>query len=632
MYHNDATAEFFQTLNDPSRWVVRQGVPIFKQHTRIDPATGKNIAVDLPKLYRIAANAAATEKNGGVPIRMTIGHTDPKKPETHQPPIGGYYRNPRVAPFGPSGEPAVVVDEWLDPRYLSERRNFPYRSAEYYDDAEQITGVALLTRDPYLDVGIVAYERDHRNRTIPGVTIDPDNTHRATHYRADGKPATYFLVLGDDQMWPNGTPGTPNPNPGVPAPAPNPMTSFLGGNPAPAPTPYAAAPAPAPVPVPNPPVAPIPAPGVPVNTMTYPAPAPYGTPPAPAPYGVPATSTPVPYAGMAGYAMGGHLPPPHDHHGSHPHHPSAGMHGAHMGSHMTHPGMQHHAQHHTPSHYEPDPEPGAHQSPLHALHHHLTKAVEHLSRHLSGGHAAHYSPGGPADMPFPAGGMGNVPTGGHSMAMGGAGASGMPYGYSRPTPTPAAPTNPGNPVTLTGLPVGYQLKVDQLQYQLNQSNQALQVLYYERDVADTEWCRAEISRLATMGYNVSEYEIAELKKKHPSERGAYVQHVMAHYSKVPTGEIPVMRGDPTPGPDMNPANRPATREEMERALQMQQQNPSMSFSDAINYAKNPGAGGGMVRPGGFNLLRDPYGDNPAIGSANAWVPGGAAPGTNGFGG
>lgn len=178
----DATADFARALNDPSRWVIRQGVPIFKPHQRTDPNTGKQIVVDVRKLEEIAQNMRKLEQEGGVPARITLGHTQPGAPETRQPPVAGYYRNARVGVFGPKREPAIIADEWLDPQYGAVRKNFPYRSSEYYDDDKHITGVALLARDPYLDLGVVAYSRD-----CPG----------PVHYSRAGGSAPYQYVFGE---------------------------------------------------------------------------------------------------------------------------------------------------------------------------------------------------------------------------------------------------------------------------------------------------------------------------------------------------------------------------------------------------------------------------------------------------
>lgn len=253
--HADATAEFYAGLNDPRKWIIKPGVPIFKPHRRVNPANNEIIDVDLPKLYQIAANMQRLEREGGVPTRGTLGHTEPGKPQTQQPPVALWYRNARVQPFGPKGEPAIVADEWLDPQYAAHRKNYPFRSAEYYDDTQLITGVALLTEDPYLDLGVVAY-----SRSTPG----------PVRYSADGKVRTSHELLfrEDDGMNPT-TPTVQAATGGVP-PTPQVPAAQL------APAMYANALAPQPqFGVPQPPV-----------WAAQPAPTPYsGFPQAQAPYG-----------------------------------------------------------------------------------------------------------------------------------------------------------------------------------------------------------------------------------------------------------------------------------------------------------------------------------------------------------
>ncbi len=187
----DATADFARSLSDPQRWVRKAGVPIFKPHVRIDPNTKKEIRVDLQKLHVIAENMQKLENDGGVPVRITLGHTIPGQAETKQPPVAGYYRNARVGVFGPKREPAILADEWLDPQYAQVRKNYPYRSSEYYDDDRQITGVALLSRDPYLDLGVVAYDRGH-TEAVPGPVM----------YHRDGTAAVspYRYIFGESEM------------------------------------------------------------------------------------------------------------------------------------------------------------------------------------------------------------------------------------------------------------------------------------------------------------------------------------------------------------------------------------------------------------------------------------------------
>lgn len=551
---SDATADFYTRLNDPTKWIVKTGVPVFKAHQRTDPATGKLIQVDEAKLYRIAANMQTMERQGGVPIRMTLGHTEPGKAETEQPPIGGYYRNARVQPFGPKGEPAVVVDEWLDPQYKNVRKNFPYRSAEYYDDAEQITGVALLTRDPFLDLGVVAYDA---GRTAP--------VHGPTMYHmAPGQTCLpYRFILGDATMYP--------PNPGAPAPYPAPgvpgAPQFTAVPPGYAPTPPAATPYPTPyATAPQPPAGYVPPPAPPSYVPTMPAPTPYAAPPAPYshPWPGPAYQRPT----------------------MHRNHPSGGA------VYSQQPRRRYPAAAYAT---EPPPEMGGGEMPpggdgggggvLEALYEHLSAAVQILAEAIGGGGGA---PGGGGGMP-----PGQAPQAPMPQMMSRRTGPGRPaprggYGRYAGTGTPTNYDNPAVPRTISGQPVGYQMKVDQLQYQLAAQNKAMQVLLYERDQADTESCVAEIRRLATMGYPVGEYEVSELKSKPKGQREAYLDHIVTHYQKVPTDQLPPLLGDPTPGQDIN-QNRPLTREEMEAALSIDREDHTpQGWNRALQYMRQGG--------------------------------------------
>lgn len=540
----DATAEFNQVLNDPARWVIKQGVPIFKPHERVDPASGKLIRVDVPKLYRIAQNIQKLERQGGVPIRMTLGHTEPGKPETEQPPIGGYYRNARVANFGPQGEPAVVVDEWLDPRYLSQRKNFPYRSAEYYDDSEQITGVALLTRDPYLDLGVVAYTRAGAG---------------AVHYsRSDDsrRLMMYHFLTGETSMYP--------PEGQVGAPAVQPVTYAAPVQPAAGVTQQAPVPAPAPH-------------------------APVWAPPQATTYGnvvTPPVQQPQPslYTGT--------WPGPAHQRANigHPHQSGGAIYDSRR--------SQRPGRYATEPPIEGPPGGGGEQSDLAVVHDCLTQAVEALSRMMGGGGAA---PEGPPQSPFPeesgpdealsrgrASGRGGYPQqrGGYYSRQTSGQRRPLNYSPQGNSPNP----NPNQPMrTISGLPVGYQLTLDQLQYQLRQSNEALRVLYYERDQADTEWCVSEVRRLAEAGYDVGEVELYELKNRPREQRAAYISHIAAKYQRIGTEALPPILGDPTPGQNANDQRGPLSREEMDQALRMTANDPDPNaFNKAVNYIRSGG--------------------------------------------
>ena len=153
----DPTLELLARLNDATKWVVRAGVPIFKAHVRRNPEGVELYTVDDAKLERIAVRTAALEARHGVVGRITAGHLKYKEGENSQPKLYGFYRNSRMGTFGPSQEKAQLVDQYLFPETAAEAGAFPYRSAEYIPDDESIRGLALLLRDPYLDLGTVNY-------------------------------------------------------------------------------------------------------------------------------------------------------------------------------------------------------------------------------------------------------------------------------------------------------------------------------------------------------------------------------------------------------------------------------------------------------------------------------------------
>jgi hypothetical protein len=616
--HYDATLEFLEKLNDPSRWVIRPGVPIFKAHERTDPATGQLIQVDLAKLHRIAANINNAEAAGG-PISLSIGHTSPDKKEAEQPPIGGYYRNARVQPFGPKQEPAVVVDEWLDPQYAPVRKNFPYRSAEYYDDTESITKVALLTRDPYLDLGVVAYA--HGNEPLR-YRVDESHPTVALHY-SNGvrRPTAYNLVIGEPMF-----PQVPNPAVGQPTP--------LWTGPA---VPFATPPVPQPFPNPAYQAMPVTYNAQPVvYGVPQAQPVQYLTPHAPTNYN-PALLAGLMGAGARGGAMalgsqmmggmgggGGGQPPEHNSRYSAPwpgpvYHPTN----------LKRPHVNHGAIYNREQTQYDEPHPGGPPGggmqpggppggespmgpggdPLQQLQMLLMAAVEVLSQVTGGG-----GPGGPPPMgpggppeppsgPFP--GAGGPP--GQFSRMGGGRQAprqysnpGVPmfYGYpqQRRTPVPyGAAVNPyyGLPPqappqppmrTLGGRPVAYEMELAKLNYQLAQSDQAMRVLYYERDQADTQACVEAIRSLANVGFPVGQEEVHELKRRRPGDdRQIYLDTIATKYQKIGTQPLPPILGDPTPAAP--PESGPASKDMMEAALKITANDPRITYQQALQYAR-----------------------------------------------
>jgi len=608
--HYDATEEFASRLNDPTKWVTRPGVPIFKPHRRVDPNTGREIVVDVPKLYRIAQNLQRMERQGGVPIRMTLGHTEPGKPETEQPPVAGYYRNARVQPFGPKGEPAVVVDEWLDPTYKGHRKNFPYRSSEYYDDTEQITGVALLTRDPYLDLGVVAYE----GATLPvkGPVL----------YSAAGQPRTaYQYLLGDAPMWPYGYDANGQPLPAPQAPTVPPIHPVQA---APVyPTAYQAPHVQTGYGLPAAP------PQVPPQQQAPRGPAPVGyAAPQPAPLLV---GRPVNYSDLSpavnAFLNGGPVPSPNDptlnnfdprrHVGPLMYQPSPS--GAPFsGGYTQSPAAMSHSNEWqfrnggqgqryadqipgqtpvqelmgpgTPPHQgmnapEEDDEAG-----LNALHHHMSQAVEHLSRYMQAGRKPQaYAPTPSAAPPSP-----GFP--------GGQGTADSPYARN-------AGRYEGERI-----PVAYQLELDKLQAKVRSMEESQKVVMYERDQADTAACESEIRRLAGLGYAVDANDATKLKRTPLEHRPGFINEIMTKYSRVGTEALPPIMGDPSPMHDVGPPQNGgrATREQMMAALRATPADaPPDMYAQALQSVQyggpqaQYGMNGEVQGPG--NPFGDPYG-------------------------
>lgn len=160
---SDPTLELLSRLEDESQWSVKRNVPIFKAHRRKkrDPQTGKitEIEVTEAELEEICETYQRIFDESGVPPRILIGHTLDNAPEAAQPATIGWALNLHVGKWGPKGLPGILCDEYIEPRHAAERAKYPFRSPEYYAGRQQIASVALLKRDPELDLGVV-YERE----------------------------------------------------------------------------------------------------------------------------------------------------------------------------------------------------------------------------------------------------------------------------------------------------------------------------------------------------------------------------------------------------------------------------------------------------------------------------------------
>jgi hypothetical protein len=167
----DAATTSLALLDDPTKYVAgARQVAIFKPHSRTVTVKGpdgnpqqKTVVVDKAKLGRILANMVAELQQRSKPVEITPGHTlpDPKTPEGQQPPVWGWGLNYRIEPFGDGSELAISYDEYIRKDVYEDERDgyktYPFRSAEFYADSEEIPRIVLLRRDPALSLGAVIY-------------------------------------------------------------------------------------------------------------------------------------------------------------------------------------------------------------------------------------------------------------------------------------------------------------------------------------------------------------------------------------------------------------------------------------------------------------------------------------------
>jgi hypothetical protein len=167
----DPTLLTLEKFQDPTAWerIVRN-VPIFTVHERkIKNKDDEEVTVkvDETRLKRILAILQKRLKETGVVPVIREGHTLKGSgiSETDQPDILGFTPYFRMGTFGPERKPAILTDMYFLPGKFAQARQYPFRSAEIYPYefdpgspyADQLTGVALLKKDPALDMGILTY-------------------------------------------------------------------------------------------------------------------------------------------------------------------------------------------------------------------------------------------------------------------------------------------------------------------------------------------------------------------------------------------------------------------------------------------------------------------------------------------
>lgn len=211
---DDPTLRLLSRLEDETQWAINRNVPIFKAHTRTikDPQTGKvrKIEVTEDDLEAICETyQRLVAETGGFP-RLMFGHTIDGAPETEQPIPVGWALNYRVGTFGPARQKCILCDEYVEARYAEARKTYPYRSPEYYAGRQDIASVALLRRDPQLDLGVVMYERDRTDqRDLP--------SGGPLYYSRGGRAYLYQSEIHMPDM-PGETPDPTTPVPGAQTP------------------------------------------------------------------------------------------------------------------------------------------------------------------------------------------------------------------------------------------------------------------------------------------------------------------------------------------------------------------------------------------------------------------------------
>lgn len=155
----DPTLVTLAQLNDPKLYVRVDNVPIFCPHQR-RLKNGQTLTVDQADLHGIADNDQERQASGSL-VRLTLGHMLQGQgvPEDKQPKPVGYARITNVTPFGPGGKIGLKSTWYIKREDYGEAKTYPFRSPEYYPDTNTISGIALLRRDPELDLGTLSYVR-----------------------------------------------------------------------------------------------------------------------------------------------------------------------------------------------------------------------------------------------------------------------------------------------------------------------------------------------------------------------------------------------------------------------------------------------------------------------------------------
>jgi hypothetical protein len=165
----DPSMDALRQFDDPSKWVIRDNVPIFDEHDEFDK-DGKLVRrFDRQALEIIAQNNNRREATTGDLCPIAIGHTVRGAPESSQPKISGFARKFRVGHFGPQKKLAILSTFYFKPELYGESMTYPRRSIELWPGPKKEDWIAdpvsLLRKTPQRDLGLLLDDGSQQSST-----------------------------------------------------------------------------------------------------------------------------------------------------------------------------------------------------------------------------------------------------------------------------------------------------------------------------------------------------------------------------------------------------------------------------------------------------------------------------------
>lgn len=221
----DPTMDLYEALNraDPADWGrIVFSMPIFVEHDGYEVDDGKDdkgndkkrlvvvpkgekpppdakriYTVDKARLEAITAEINREYDESGTPIKLFIGHSDPKKPQNENPPIAGYGRKAYLGTFGPQKRLAIKTDAFYRRGYEDTAAEYPERSPEFLPRTNGITGVAMLRTDPRLKMGALAFASAHDEVIYYGQGFMSETIDYAVEHKPAGPGGGQFAAVGE---------------------------------------------------------------------------------------------------------------------------------------------------------------------------------------------------------------------------------------------------------------------------------------------------------------------------------------------------------------------------------------------------------------------------------------------------